>query len=200
MKSQLFNRSNHGFTLIEVLVVTLMIGILSAIAIPSWLGFSNARRLSVSQDQVYLAMREAQSNAKRDKITWQASFREDGGVVQWAVHRANVDPIPPPPPPPPNIGSWQKLEPSIRLDSETNLPETTLPRSGTVRRVFFNYQGCPVGNPGDQCTVLSGLGRITLYSQNGGTAKRCVIISTLLGALRTAKEQPIPDRTGNYCY
>ena len=201
MKSQLSNRSNQGFTLLEVVFVALIIGILSAIAAPSWLAFSNTRRLTTAQDQVYRAIREAQSNAKRDKVTWQASFRENNGVVQWTVHRANVDPIPPNAPPP-KLGSWQNLEPSIRLDSETNLLEMTLPQSGTVRRVLFNYQGCPVFQAGDECTQTSEQvqGRITLSSNNGGTAKRCVIVSTLLGALRTAKERPTPNPTnGKYC-
>ena len=189
MKSQ-SKRSNQGFTLFEVVFVALIIGILSAIAAPSWLAFVDTRRLTTAQDQVYRAMREAQSNAKRDKVTWQASFREKNGVVLWMVHRADFTP-PDPPDNPPYL-PWQNFDPNVRLDSETDL---TL--SNSVRQVLFNYQGCPVYNPGADCGTL---GRITLSSNNGGTAKRCVIVSTLLGALRTAKEQPQTDSAGRYCY
>jgi prepilin-type N-terminal cleavage/methylation domain-containing protein len=68
------NSSNSGFTLVEMLVVIFIIGILSAIAIPSWVSFVNTRRLSVAQDEVYRAMRQAQSQAKKQKLTWQVSF------------------------------------------------------------------------------------------------------------------------------
>ncbi|TVR15688.1 MAG: prepilin-type N-terminal cleavage/methylation domain-containing protein, partial [Phormidium sp. GEM2.Bin31] len=37
--------SRQGFTTIEVLVVIVMIGILTAIAAPSWLSFVNNRRV-----------------------------------------------------------------------------------------------------------------------------------------------------------
>ena len=189
MKSQLSNRSNHGFTLFEVIFVALIVGILSAIAAPSWLAFVNTRRLTTAQDQVYRAMREAQSNAKRDKVTWQASFRDNNGVVQWTVHRA-TDATP-------ADWSWQKLDSNIRLDTN----ETSLPQSNSMWRVLFNYQGCPVYEVGNECTqtALNSLGQITLSSKNGGTAKRCVFISTLLGSLRTSKEQPQPQN-GKYCY
>ncbi|MFM6198294.1 MAG: prepilin-type cleavage/methylation domain-containing protein, partial [Dolichospermum sp.] len=36
--------------------------------------------------------------------------------------------------------------------------------------------------------VIPPLGKITLSSKSGGTGKRCVIVSTILGAMRTAKD------------
>jgi prepilin-type N-terminal cleavage/methylation domain-containing protein len=53
-----------GFTLLEVLVVMIMVGILSAIAAPSWLGFVNNQRISTSQNKIFQAIRVAQSDSK----------------------------------------------------------------------------------------------------------------------------------------
>jgi prepilin-type N-terminal cleavage/methylation domain-containing protein len=166
-----------GFTLIEMIVVFLMIGVLSAIAAPSWLAFINVHHLNVAQDQVYRAMREAQSQAKKEKLTYHASFREQNDIVQWAVHAATIDP---------SNAQWNDLDPSVKLDED----ESTLdPLSNGVRRVPFDHLG----------TVKPPFGRITLSSKSGGTVKRCVFISTILGAMRTAKENPTPD-SGKYCY
>lgn len=168
-------QSNSGFTLIEMIVVIMIVAILAAIAAPSWIAFVDARRLSVAQDQVYFAMRAAQSNAKRDKITWQASFREHNGVVQSAVYPANSDPT---------TAVWQSLEPAIRIVDEdinpNDLDDTTLyfDDLNSLWKIQFNYKGNPNGR----------LGRITLSTRNG-QAKSCVIVSTLLGAMRTARNE-----------
>lgn len=179
--------STQGFTFIELVIALSILGIFASIALPTWITFTQRQRLNTSQSQVYQAMRTAQSNATRDKITWQASFREERSVVQWAVHPASVTPT---------EGSWHNLPANIRLDSETTLPATK-----GIRRIRFNYQGCPVYQPNDECTntKIRTKGRITLSSPRGGKTKRCVIVSTLLGALRTAREHPKP-KDGKYCY
>jgi prepilin-type N-terminal cleavage/methylation domain-containing protein len=169
------NRSTNGFTLLEVLVSIIIIGILAAITVPSWLGFVNTQRLRTAQDEVYLAIRQAQSQAIKNKLTWQVSFREQNGTVQWAVHPATVNPA---------DVIWNNLDPNMRLDAETSLQQEN---GGHIQ---FDYRG----------NVNPPLRRITLSSRNGAKAKRCVYISTILGAIRTAKEQEKPDSYGKYCY
>lgn len=59
-----------------MLVVILVVGILAAITIPSWLGFVEVRRLNNAQEEVHQALRQAQSQAINHKLTWQVSLRE----------------------------------------------------------------------------------------------------------------------------
>ncbi|MBE9041516.1 prepilin-type cleavage/methylation domain-containing protein [Oscillatoriales cyanobacterium LEGE 11467] len=159
----------------EALAVVVLIGALAAIAAPSWMKFKDRYALNAANNDVLLAMREAQSKAIRTKTTWQASFRETDGIVEWAVHPTNLDP---------GAAVWQSLDAVVRMDEETTLRE-----AGGVRRVRFNHRGRTSGQ----------LGRVTLSSKNGGDAKRCTIVSTLLGAMRQSKNKAKPEK-GKYCY
>ncbi|WP_414526759.1 GspH/FimT family pseudopilin [Nodularia chucula] len=156
---------NDGFTLLEILSVIMMVGVLCAIAVPSWLGFMAVQRLNTAQNQVYRAIRQAQSEAKKQNLTVQASFREQNNIVQWAVHPGTVDPV---------DANWNDL------DSNVCLYRSTLQELNGVRRIKFDYRGNVRQPP---------LGRVTLATGNNcdGGVKRCVIVSTIIGAMRTAK-------------
>ncbi len=197
IKSQYGNqtafRSTAGFTLLELTIAVAVLGIISAIAAPTWLNFVEHQRLNTSQYQVYQAMQAAKSNAMRDKGTWQVSFRENDGVVQWAVHSAKLGTFIP------SGIQWHNLDPSVQVDKDKNAKgkcETTFdqptqhcPTKGPWR-VQFNYMGNTNGQ----------LGQITLTSKNGGKAKRCLTVSTLIGAMRTGQEHSKPNDSNKYCY
>jgi type II secretory pathway pseudopilin PulG len=196
-----------GYTLLEQIIIVVIMGILSAIAAPAWLHFTNIQRLNHAQDQVYWEMQEANSNAKRDKLTWQVSFRKNSeDVFQFAIHQADASQFIPASVLN-NPSLWENFDPNVVIDESQNdrgKYETSLVKDGSSAywRVQFNYWGCPVRTPDDECgqTSIQALGRLTLRSKNGGEARRCVIVSTLLGNLRRGYEHDQPDGSDKYCY
>jgi prepilin-type N-terminal cleavage/methylation domain-containing protein len=200
-------QNDPGFTIIELAMVMLMIGILSSIAAPGWLAFINNQRLRASQGRVYSAMQLAQSFAKRDKVSWQASFRTVSGVVQVAVYRS-TNPL--------NLtafrvstsgantfseNTWINLEQKVGIDTtKTNLitvdPSTNAVQQsggGAVYTAIFNRQGCFVDNAASECTdpttvtSFNQRGLITLKHDQLGTTK-CAVVESLLGAMRTGDD------------
>jgi prepilin-type N-terminal cleavage/methylation domain-containing protein len=170
-----------GFTLIELLVVMVMIGILSTIAAPSWLAFTNNQRLNSAQNQAFSTLKLAQSNAKRSQIMWQATFRNTPNIAQYAVH----------PVPPDNANQdywnalpWENFDSGVLIvESTETQPKTTFTKltadpEPDVYRVQFKSNGIPNG--------LGEMGRIT-FKTNSGDRRKCVIISTLLGSMRVAE-------------
>ncbi|KPQ36748.1 MAG: pseudopilin HpsH [Phormidesmis priestleyi Ana] len=169
-------QSQRGFTLLEMLVVIFMVGVVMAVAAPKWLQFIEGNRLTVSRDKLYVGIRDAQSKAQRQRMAWQFSIRERNGLVEWASHPRSVLPA---------AAQWEAFESrSVRIDAET-----TFASSADIYYVRFTEKG----------DVQHRLGRLTLSSDNAPTIKRCVIVSTIIGAMRKSKEQSVP-RSGRTCY
>jgi len=67
MKQRSSKRSISGFTLIEMLVVIIIIGVLFAIAAPGWDTLLSRQRVNAAREQVAQTIRVAQSEARRTR-------------------------------------------------------------------------------------------------------------------------------------
>jgi Tfp pilus assembly protein FimT len=168
-------KGDGGFTILELVVIVLVLGILSAIAAPSWLAFINRQRVRTVNDRVFQSLRLAQSEAKRTKRDITVTFNPtDPPTVTFT--------------PPLAIGGNR---PTLATDSNTQtLDDGGEIKPGTIAltvnklasatplptSIVFDYQG--------NLTAGTTPFYVTIAPSRGGT-KQCVIVETLLGGMRT---------------
>jgi prepilin-type N-terminal cleavage/methylation domain-containing protein len=183
-------KGDGGFTLLEVLVIALILGILSSIAAPSWLAFINRQRVRTVNDRVFQSLRTAQSEAKRSKRDVTVTFKYDPNAtppVDPPTVEIDTNPAEPDP-------SKKEIRKET-FSSGGEIKPRTIALVSNAPSITFDYQGNPSTIP-FVVTVAPFDTSVPLGPNTKG--KQCVIVETLLGGMRT-DEGEFKTATGQGC-
>jgi prepilin-type N-terminal cleavage/methylation domain-containing protein len=198
-KNPKFRRDRYakslGFTLIEVLVVMIIVGILSAIAAPSWLAFANNQRINASQTKIFQAIKVAQSDAKirsnnnaRTRITF--TFPTTGDST-FRLDNVRT-----------NGGIEQPLEQGMIIASVTRGTTTTTPAdpppvaNALTSPVSIEFDSRGFLYDPDQTLTLPICINLSTANTPAQKAKKWIKLQTLLGAVTTG----VVESESSICY
>jgi len=181
------NRSIAGFTLIEVLVVIIIIGILFAIAAPGWNAFLGRQRVNTAVEQVLQTIRQTQSNARSSRTPRLIVVDPNSS----GVPRIASVPFPTGSTLPValnTISNWKTLGDSgtqpgmLRLNASTGNPLMALNGTASGFQLVFDSNGA-IAQPPVVAAAQNLPFVVTVGQGSGGTStNRCVSIDTILGA------------------
>jgi type II secretory pathway pseudopilin PulG len=183
------SQGEAGFTIMELLIIIIIVGVLSAIAAPSWLSFVNQRRVNAANDFVLRSLQEAQSQAKNKKLSYSVSLiAPSGGSPALAVHPASSSPT--------SITDkrWKSFGQELGIKPKqiwlgtnaSNVAANLKPvPPNRVTAITFDYLGNAQSGNGVVIAVAAA-------QRNNQTTplpqtNRCVAVITLLGSMRTGK-------------
>ena len=171
-KKRLYLHDNDGFTLIEMLVVVLIVGILGAISAPSWQGFLNRQRMNSARGELMNVLRDAQTRAQSRRQSVEVNFPDTGSlspgdsplaveVKDAAASTPGIETI---------LGSGE-ISDNFQLDADAPLS------------IQFDHDGRVAGANVNTPFVIK---IVDSSSTSSNPPQSCVIVTTILGGIKPA--------------
>jgi prepilin-type N-terminal cleavage/methylation domain-containing protein len=157
------SQSVAGFTLLELLVVVAMVGVLSAIAAPSWLSFLNTQKMNAARNDLASILRTAQTEAQSRQQSKQVSFSSTTFSVTVRNQFNSTG----------GINTTGGVVTTLGSGNAGNNFTLTAPSTSIV----FDHSGR---------TNASTPFIIKITRNGSSTTQSCVIVTTLLGGLKAA--------------
>jgi Tfp pilus assembly protein FimT len=182
-------KGEGGFTILELLVIVLMVGVLVSIAAPSWLTFINRQRVRTVNDRVLQTLRSAQSEAKRTKSDRTVTFNPTDPPT------ATINTVPAQTLPLQTVtfdAGGEIKKGLVKLSAASCPPPAGASCTAAATPLTFNFNGVV------DTTNSPKLPLVVTVSTVEGRSKQCVIVETLLGGMRT-EEGEFNPATGQGC-
>lgn len=159
-----------GFTMIELMVVVTMVGVLAAIAAPSWQGFLDRQRMNSARGDLMSALKNAQDEAQARQQSRQVNFLSFSASTPLSVMVRNESSSTPGVIT--SLGGGE-VGRKFRLSASTPLAAST--------SIVFDHDG--------RVNVLTPyIIRIRNSEAASSTTQSCVIVTTILGGLKPAND------------
>jgi prepilin-type N-terminal cleavage/methylation domain-containing protein len=174
------NDNNAGFSLIELMVVILMVGVLAAIAAPTWQTFTTRQRIKSVNTQILQAIKTTQAEAKRNQSDYVLKFDLTEDPPKYSIYKDGTLPA-------------DQQPQSLSLDGaiKENMLKIYSQANETVKNtITFDY----LGNVKDPTTLNQSTPpvntdgfSVVVYPKDSPKSRNCIIVQTILGATRTAE-------------
>lgn len=152
-------KGNQGFTLTEVLIIVVIVGILAAIAVPSFLGWYNRQKVNQALTKVQGALKEAQREAIKKSQGCQVKLDTANKEVTAELLNSSGNPT----------GKSCLVTGDRQLPSGVSMATNI---SGSPPSTIFSYRGT---------VTLYDTGKVVLFVEE---YKKCLALSSPLGIMR----------------
>lgn len=172
-------KNEAGYTIIELLIIVLILGIFASIAAPSWQAFITRQRVRTVNDRLLQSLRTAQSEAKRTKRDITIEFNTNTStppvdpptVKIYIADSTKTPPIQTPPIQTVTFDGGGEIKKG-QVTLSTNAVGANPPNS-----ITFDY----LGNPSTTPFVVT----VAPANSTNSAARQCARVDTLIGGMRT---------------